>query len=106
MGSGTAQSFSETSNSTSSALAKLQHDVSESGVARDCSCQCHGGKPSRGVHRGHKRSRSHTTLRTGISELPAWDLDFSTPEPAAEVAKPSVPGGSSFERLPIEVLGM
>lgn len=107
MRSGTAQSFLETSGSTSPLLAKLQHDISGPTPAESgpCSCDCHCGKVLRGNHRDQKRSRSQTNLRTGIEELPAWDSDLSPPEPVAKAAKANCPGGSSLEELPIEVLG-
>ena len=107
MRSGTAQSFLETSSSSSPLLSKLQHDLRSPTASESdpCACQCHGAKGSRGPHRHSKRSRSQTALRTGISELPEWEWDLSSPEPVTKLVKVNRPGESALERLPIEIIG-
>ena len=106
---GSAQSFLESSSSTSPLLVKRQHDFLSHATAKasgTCSCQCHCGTSAGGAQRTSKRSRSQTSLRTGISELPAWEWNLSPPEPIPNAVQHNGPGESVLERLPIELLGM
>lgn len=53
---------------------------------------------------GHRRARSYTAPRTGISELTG--VDFEPPkQPPVEVPQVFAPAESPLEKLPVEVLG-
>ncbi|KAL8997340.1 MAG: hypothetical protein Q9169_003374 [Polycauliona sp. 2 TL-2023] len=104
---GTAQSFLE-SVTTTIPPASHNEDVSdlngqESG---SCACCCRCGRSDSWrttAVQGHRRARSFTAPRTGISELTG--VDFEPPkQPLVEVPRVFAPAESPLEVLPVEVL--
>lgn len=74
-----------------------------------CECCCRCGKGSKWHPSGRKlgrKSKSYTSLRTGISELSGWDLDLPKRQEVRPVEKKEYAKGESpLEKLPAEVLG-
>lgn len=74
-----------------------------------CECCCKCGKATKLQHPARKlgrRSKSYTSLRTGISELSGWDLDLPRRQDSRPVEKKQYAKGEApLEKLPTEVLG-
>ena len=110
MRSGVAQSFLESVNAspgTSPDAADEAGSPNGSGTC-DCCCRCGRNVQRQPLGPGRKRrSKSHTAVRTGISELSGWDLDLPRRQEPLDVEAPKNygPGEAPIERLPVEVLG-
>ena len=108
---GIAQSFLESVNAPGASPETAQRSPTLDGLSPFdvgvCECHCRCGKGAK-LHRNvTKRSRSHTNLRTGISEV-YGDRHGAllTPLEARPVQKKSYGAGESLlEQLPSEVLG-
>lgn len=109
MRSGIAQSFLESVNIPINKPVHHNGDpvdvnIPESG---SCTCCCHCGRTDSwraSASRGHRRARSYTAPRTGISELTG--VQWDPPKQAVvEVPKVFAPGESPLEQLPVEILG-
>ena len=117
MRAGIAQSFLESVNASISppsepakeATSPISPTTSPAFAAETCECCCRCGRSPKWqpLGRAKKRSQSYTALRTGISELSGWDLDFpKTQHPQPTVVKKEFgPGEAPLEKLPAEVLG-
>ena len=74
-----------------------------------CECCCKCGKGSRWQPSERKlgrKSKSYTSLRTGISELSGWDLELPKRQEVRPAEKKEYAQGESpLEKLPAEVLG-
>ena len=109
MRSGIAQSFLESVNT---AIPPAQSHEEKDAITPDsgsCACCCRCGRSDSWKAppaRGHRRARSYTATRTGISELSG--LDWEAPRAALTVELPKLcdPGQAPLESLPVEVLGM
>lgn len=109
MRSGIAQSFLESINTSAPSI---HHNADKDAITPEsgsCTCCCRCGRSdswraSIGA-RGHRRARSFTAPRTGISELTGIDWEPSEPALAVEPPKTFAPGESPLEKLPVEVLG-
>ena len=108
MRSGTAQSFLESVDSVNPAghESKLQEEGRTDTGSCACCCRCGRVQKWKMGPRG-RRSKSYTSLRTGISELSGWESEpTKAPEIATpHVAKSYVAGQAPLERLPMEILG-
>ena len=87
---------------------QINHDLKRGTRGCDCCCRCgrSGDRRSDGV-KVVRKSRSHSPLRTSVSELSGWT---SQPISTARIAKPAEtrvngPGEARLERLPVEILG-
>ena len=106
---GIAQSFLESVTTTTVPLVSHNEVVSDfkSPESGSCACCCHGGRSDSwrtSAVRGHRRARSYTAPRTGISELTG--IEHEPPkQPLVEVPKVFAPAESPLEQLPVEVLG-
>ncbi|KAI4219363.1 MAG: hypothetical protein L6R36_008374 [Xanthoria steineri] len=104
---GIAQSFLESVTTT---VPPIRHndDLSDpkSPESGSCACCCRCGRSDSwrtSAIQGHRRARSYTGPRTGISELTG--VSFDPPQrPPAEVPKVFAPAESPLEKLPVEVL--
>ncbi len=110
MRSGIAQSFLESVNASVTPPHETVVDGASPVEAGACECCCRCGRGVKLQPVGRKlsrRAKSYTALRTGISELSGWDLEFPRPQAArpVEVEKHFGPGEAPLERLPVEVLG-
>lgn len=114
MKAGTAQSFLESSLTRAflhdDAVVHDNDDKDATG-AGPCSCCCRCGRYrewKQNGARGTRRSKSHTSLRTGVAEITSWDWEPPKRElPAGiETAKLCGPGEAPLERLPVEILGV
>lgn len=110
MRSGVAQSFLESINTALPVRSTSPDDKSDVATpdSGSCTCCCHCGRsPSWRISgpRGHRRSKSYTAMRTGISELSGIDWKPHQPSRAAEVPKAFGPSESPLEKLPVEILG-
>ncbi|KAL8776567.1 MAG: hypothetical protein Q9194_003066 [Teloschistes cf. exilis] len=108
MRSGIAQSFLESVNASLPPVPQNEDKSATTPDSASCSCCCHCSRSDSWRNfapRGHRRARSYTATRTGISELTG--LDWEPSEPAIVVKAPKVwgPGEAPLERLPVEVLG-
>ena len=107
---GVAQSFLESVNASiapkdESPLSPVLHAASGE-LAGACECCCHCGRGAKIGRKVTKRSKSYTTLRTGISELTGWDLDLPVKHVDRPVQKKQYAAGDApIEKLPSEVLG-
>ncbi|KAI4215885.1 MAG: hypothetical protein LQ351_001873 [Letrouitia transgressa] len=108
-GTGVAQSFLESINTALPVRSTSPDDKSDVATpdSGSCTCCCHCGRsPSWRISgpRGHRRSKSYTAMRTGISELSGIDWKPHQPSRAAEVPKAFGPSESPLEKLPVEIL--
>lgn len=110
MKSGIAQSFLESINT--SVPSGHHHNEDKDAIPPDsssCMCCCRCGRVESWrasiSGRGHRRARSYTAPRTGISELTGIEWEPSKPAMAVEPPRTFGPGESPLERLPVEVLG-
>ena len=117
MKAGTAQSFLESSLTRAplhdEAVVDDKDDKNDKDAtgAGSCNCCCRCGR-SRDWKQvgpwGTRRSKSHSSLRTGVAEITSWG--WEPPKralPASiETTKPCGPGEAPLERLPVEILGM
>ncbi|KAL8884313.1 MAG: hypothetical protein Q9205_006007 [Flavoplaca limonia] len=105
---GIAQSFLESVTTTTVPPISHNEVVSDfkSPESGSCACCCHGGRSDSwrtSAVRGHRRARSYTAPRTGISELTG--IEHEPPkQPLVEVPKVFAPAESPLEQLPVEVL--
>lgn len=106
---GIAQSFLESINTSG---APAPHNEDKDVTTPDsstCTCCCRCGRVDswraavRG--KGHRRARSYTAPRTGISELSGIQWEPSKQAMAVEPPRIFAPGESPLEKLPVEVLG-
>ncbi|KAL9016380.1 MAG: hypothetical protein Q9185_006279 [Variospora sp. 1 TL-2023] len=106
---GIAQSFLESINTLATSIHHNDDKdaiTPESGGSCTCCCRCGRSDSWRASigGRGHRRARSFTAPRTGISELTGIDWEPSEPAMAVEPPKKFGPGESPLEKLPVEVL--
>ncbi|KAL9008097.1 MAG: hypothetical protein Q9173_006744 [Seirophora scorigena] len=103
-----AQSFLESINTSVPSIPHNDDKDVNTPESGTCTCCCRCGRsdswraPVGG--RGHRRARSYTAPRTGISELAGIDWEPSKPAMAVEPPKIFAPGESPLEGLPVEVL--
>ncbi|KAL8718465.1 MAG: hypothetical protein Q9225_004396 [Loekoesia sp. 1 TL-2023] len=72
-----------------------------------CTCCCRCGRSDSwraSAGRGHRRARSYTVPRAGISELTGINWEPTKPAMAKEPPKTFAPGEAPLEKLPVEVL--
>ena len=112
MKAGTAQSFRE------SVIPRLslhdeavadEKDVTPATGACSCCCRCGRSREGKQIGpRGTRRSKSHSSLRTGVAEINGWDWEPPKRDVwgSIEAPKPCAPGEAPLERLPMEILGM
>lgn len=114
MKAGTAQSFLESSLTRAplhdEAVVDDNDDKDATGAGScNCCCRCGRSRDWKQVgSRGTRRSKSYSSLRTGVAEITSWD--WEPPKRglpvSIETTKPCRPGEAPLERLPVEILGM
>lgn len=109
MRSGIAQSFLESINSS---VPPIPHHEDKDVITPEsgsCTCCCRCGRSdswrASSSGRGHRRARSYTAPRTGISELTGLGWEPSKQAMVVEPPRTFAPGESPLEQLPVEVLG-
>ncbi|SLM35936.1 hypothetical protein LPUS_05346 [Lasallia pustulata] len=112
MKAGTAQSFLESSLTRAplhdEAVVDDNDDKDATGAGScNCCCRCGRSRDWKQVgSRGTRRSKSYSSLRTGVAEITSWD--WEPPKRglpvSIETTKPCRPGEAPLERLPVEIL--